>query len=301
MWRVLHTLLLCSVLAGPEMQVSAGILQETGIFSTTPIDSKNGSFILPRASDLVFLDRSIINISVTADFDVAAIMMFQRGRKGVDMTTGNWVYIYPRAVSWAPLNISSEDPTLPQEYVFICLDARRYEDDIYYNYTHPESFWSPVFKITNDTAAVLEQSVSVSSSSPTSTSSHTAPESTSTRASDGDSSSANIAPVPKGGLSSTAKRDIALAVSLTLSGAAMFGVVLFLLRRRHQKQKAAKLSPATSVPSEQPPVAESHSYQAVPGQTQESKHTSEMPSELSAEGRVPRVEDLDELVTGRRK
>lgn len=68
------------------MQVSADILREPGFFSPTPIDSKSGSFILPRASGLVFLDRSIINISIAADFDAAAIVIYQRGKNEVDRT-----------------------------------------------------------------------------------------------------------------------------------------------------------------------------------------------------------------------
>jgi len=92
MWRVLQTLLLCSVLTGLHMQVSADILQEPGVFSTTPTDSENGFFIEPRASGLVFLHHSVINISIAADFDVAAILTYQRGKNEVDKTPGlNWV------------------------------------------------------------------------------------------------------------------------------------------------------------------------------------------------------------------
>jgi hypothetical protein len=82
MWRVLRVLLLCSVFAGTQLHVLADNNDiNIGLFNNFSTDSSIGSFILPRTPNLVFLNSSLVNISVTAKFKWAGVLQYQRGRE----------------------------------------------------------------------------------------------------------------------------------------------------------------------------------------------------------------------------
>lgn len=97
MWRVAQLVLLFGLLFASHTLADGN---NTAQYSTTPVDSQNGSFIYPRAYPLTFQEGSTVNLTWSTTWIAVNLFYYQRGQLFTNKIAGKQTLLQqPRDVT----------------------------------------------------------------------------------------------------------------------------------------------------------------------------------------------------------